>query len=117
MKQNCSVKDMLAGGMSAEELLKSLHEEIEKAQAEIDAENKVKESTLAMTRETLAAALLDYLIALDIMPAEVLAEAKVEDLVEVIKMKQDWYMDTEEALEWGVIDEIMYVPNKKNKRK
>lgn len=40
-----------------------------------------------------------------------------EKLVEVIKMKQDWYMDTEEALEWGVIDEIMYVPNKKNKRK
>jgi len=89
MKQNCSVKDMLAGGMSAEELLKSLHEEIEKAQAEIDAENKVKENTLAMTRETLAAALLDYLIALDIMPAEVLTEVEVKDLVEIIEMTED----------------------------
>lgn len=89
MKQNCSVKDMLAGGMSAEELLDSLREEIEKAQAEITAENKVKENTLAMTRETLAAALLDYLVALDIMPAEILAEAEVEDLVEVIKSVED----------------------------
>lgn len=89
MKQNCSVKDMLAGGMSAEELLDSLREEIEKAQAEITAENKVKENTLAMTRETLAAALLDYLVALDIMPAEMLTEVEVEDLVEVIKMTED----------------------------
>lgn len=89
MKQNCSVKDMLVGGMSAEELLDSLREEIEKAQAEIIAENKVKENTLAMTRETLATALLDYLVALDIMPAEVLTEIEVEDFVEVIKGVED----------------------------
>lgn len=38
-----------------------------------------------------------------------------EKLTEIIKTKQDWYMGVKEALEYGVIDEIMYIPMKKNK--
>ena len=87
-----SVKDMLAMGTSAEELLDSLREEIERAQAEINAENKVKENTLAMTRETLAAALMDYITALNILPAEVMAEMTMEDAIEIIKSVEDQIM-------------------------
>lgn len=89
-----SVKDMLAMGTSAEELLDSLREEIERAQAEIDAENKakVKETGLATARETLAATLMDYIVALDILPAEVMAEMTMEDAVEIIKSVEDQIM-------------------------
>lgn len=88
-KTTNSVKDMLAMGTSAEELLDSLREEIERAQAEINAENKAKakakETGLTTAREALAATLMDYIVALDILPAEVMAEMTMEDAIEIIK--------------------------------
>lgn len=87
-----SVKDMLVSGSTAEELLESLRDEIERAQAEIAAENKAKENTLVMTRETLAVALMDYITALNILPAEVMAEMTMEDAIEIIKSVEDQIM-------------------------
>ena len=89
-KVTSSVKDMLVSGSTAEELLESLRDEIERAQAEIAAENaKVKESNLDVAREALADALIAYIATLDIVPAEVMNEITQKELVDVIKSTEE----------------------------
>ena len=95
MDKTNSVKEMLVMGTTPEDLLNSLREEIEKAQAEIDIEKaaiaEAKASDLAIARDELANALLQYIAALDIMPAELVNEISTDEIAELIESLEDQF--------------------------
>lgn len=89
-KQNCSVKDMLAQGIDPNDLMKSLADEINSAIEELNAEAENQEvSTLDAAREEAAQAFYNYLIALDVIPAEVAEEMDAAEITELLKSMED----------------------------
>lgn len=88
MERMNSVKDMLAQGIDPNELMKNLENEINAALNELNAESQAP-TALDTAREEAATAFYNYLIALDVIPAEVAAEMDAAEITELLKSMED----------------------------
>ena len=88
MERMNSVKEMLAQGADPNELMKNLENEINAALNELNAESQVP-TALDAAREEAAQAFYNYLIALDVIPAEVAEEMGADEIVELLKSMED----------------------------
>ena len=83
-----SVKDMLAQGINPNDLMKNLENEINAALNELNAESQAP-TALDTAREEAAQAFYNYLIALDVIPAEVAEEMDAAEITELLKSMED----------------------------
>ena len=88
MERMNSVKDMLAQGIDPNELMKNLENEINAALNELNAESQAP-TALDTAREEAAQAFYNYLIALDVIPAEVAKEMDASEITELLKSMED----------------------------
>ena len=88
MEKMNSVKEMLAQGINPNELMKNLENEINAALNELNAESQAP-TALDVAREEAAQAFYNYLIALDVIPAEVAEEMGADEIVELLKSMED----------------------------
>ncbi|MBR6552094.1 MAG: hypothetical protein IKT89_04545 [Clostridia bacterium] len=87
-RMNYSVKEMLAQDTDPNELTKNLENEINAALNELKVESQ---ATIALdtAREEAAQAFYNYLIALEVIPAEVAAEMDINEITELLKSMED----------------------------
>ena len=88
MERMNSVKDMLAQGINPNDLMKNLENEINAALNELQAEAQAP-TALDTAREEAAQAFYNYLIALDVIPAEVAEEMDAAEITELLKSMED----------------------------
>lgn len=88
MERMNSVKEMLAQGADPNELMRNLENEINAALNELNAESQAS-TALDTAREEAAQAFYNYLIALDIIPAEVAEEMDAGEITELLKSMED----------------------------
>ena len=88
MERMNSVKDMLAQGINPNDLMKNLENEINAALNELQAEAQAP-TALDTAREEAAQAFYNYLIALDVIPAEVAEEMDAGEITELLKSMED----------------------------
>lgn len=88
MERMNSVKDMLAQGINPNDLMKNLENEINAALNELQAESQTP-TALDTAREEAAQAFYNYLIALDVIPAEVAEEMDAGEITELLKSMED----------------------------
>lgn len=89
---NFDLKDALRAGVSPEQMLRDFQLQLRKAQAEVASEQTAANIDLQEAREDMIDAVLTYLVALGIAPAEILEDEDLPKLYDAIKEVEDEFM-------------------------
>ena len=86
MERNFDLKDALRGGITPEQMLADFQRQLAEAQTEVANEQAAAASELDEAREDMVDAIMDYAVAMGMVPADIVEDDEFKDgLIETIK--------------------------------